>query len=285
MKNVKFSKIITIAIGSIVIIITIFLVFDYILSLKKGVDWLNVGDLATVVIGAISSVSTIVLGYISFWQNKMQREDNLRSEKRMREQYQKDKEDMVIQHKIDVLVNNLNVYIDKLHQIDTKLNEKNFECDMLDFLNKFENCKTVEELKYNVLMYKRTISENVVLINYIYNCIVYNKYYVNDLYNCAIAIVELRHEMELYSIEQINEILNRQLFIIDKADKVKFDDATKILMDKYLNFKNYWTIFLQDAISTYERMIYKNCLNEFLEWFDDNSKETAALRKKVQEIN
>lgn len=284
MKKEKFLKMIFIAVILILFILISFAAINHFVKMKKGYNWLCGSDWVSIIIGSISSVSTIFLGYVSYWQNKVQREDNRIAKQRLRNQYQNEKEDSKIQYKIDILVNNLNTYIEKLFQIDFKILEKNFECDILDFTNNFSNYKTLEDLRNDALFYKRMISENISFVNYIYNCIVYNKYYVEDLDNCAISIVKFRQAAELYTIEQINVILKCQSITTKGIDRDNFIKSTEILMRKYLDFKGYWTIYLQNAISTYERMIYKNNLNEFLEWFNDNGKKNSELRKKIQEM-
>lgn len=145
MSKINSNKMFLTAISIVLFIIILFSVLDYFMSKKEQENWLSGGDWITIIIGAISSVSTIFLGYISYWQNKKQREDNLKSEHQMRIQHQNEKDDLLLQHKIDTLTIGLNIYMERLHHIDVKLSERNFACDILEYTYKLEEHKNLND--------------------------------------------------------------------------------------------------------------------------------------------
>ena len=59
------------------IVIVVFLILNSILSTADKV-WLDGNAWATIIIGAVSSACTIFLGFLSYWQNKNQRQDYLK---------------------------------------------------------------------------------------------------------------------------------------------------------------------------------------------------------------
>lgn len=203
----------------------------------------------------------------------------------MRIQHQNEKDDLLLQHKLDTLTNGLNIYMERLHHIDVKLSERNFACDILEYTDKLEEHKNLNDLKKDFLIYKRKIGETLTFINHIYNIIIYNKYYVGELDNCAISIVELRCELEVYATKHINDILNQKTIMLDKKIIETINNSSISLMRKYLNFQNYWTIYLQDVLFIFEKMIYINNLYELLEWFKGNNEKKALLKVKLKEIN
>ncbi|MBP3307932.1 MAG: hypothetical protein J6L90_00665 [Clostridia bacterium] len=288
MTRKTFTKWFLIALLFVAIIIGSFAILDHYMFLNSGSRWLDGGAWVSIIIGAISSSATLFLGYVSYWQNKKQRQDNLASERRIRDQYQAEKEEAINQHRIDVLVDNMNAYIKVLHEIDLKLVEKDFACDLLDFkytIEKISMSKSVSlESRQSIIAFKRTIGETIVLLNYIYNSIVYKKYYVPKLYNCAISIVKLRHKSESYAANYLSSLLEYTEKIEDSFEIKKFKDATIELMDAICKFSSCWTLYLQEALTKYERMTYKNNIYEFFEWFDESNVNVGKLRKDVAQL-
>lgn len=288
MTRKTFTKWLLVALLFVAIIIGSFAILDHYISLNSEKRWLDGGAWASIIIGAITSSATLFLGYVSYWQNKKQRQDNLASERRIREQYQAEKEEAINQHRIDVLVDNMNAYIKVLHEIDLKLVEKDFACDLLDFkytIEKISMSKSVSiESRRSIIAFKRTIGETIVLLNYIYNSIVYKKYYVPKLYDCAISIVKLRHKSESYAANYLSVLLEYTEKIEDSFEIKKFKDATIELMDAICNFSSCWTLYLQEALTKFERMTYKNNIYEFFEWFDESNENVGKIRKDVAQL-
>lgn len=277
-----------IALFFVAFIIGVFAVLDYYISLNSESRWLDGSAWASIIIGAISSSATVFLGYVSYWQNKKQREDNIASERRIREQYQSEKENAINQHRIDVLVDSMNSYIKTLHEIDLKLLEKDFACELLDFkytIEEISNSKSISsESRQNIIAFKRRIGETIALLNYIYNSIVYKKYYVPKLYDCAISIVKLRHKSESYAAKFLS-VLVACTDKLDESFEIKeFFDATVELMNTIIHFKGCWSIYLQEALTKFERMTYKNDIYEFFEWFEESDKSVGKLRKDVAQL-
>lgn len=288
MTRKTFTKWLFVSLFFVAIIIGAFAILDHYMFLNSGSRWLDGGAWASIIIGAISSSATVFLGYVSYWQNKKQRQDNLASERRIREQYQAEKEEAINQHRIDVLVDNMNTYIKVLHEIDLKLVEKDFACDLLDFkytIDKISMSNSVSlESRQSIIEFKRTIGETIVLLNYIYNSIVYKKYYVRKLYDCAISIVKLRHKAESYAANYLSELLNYTEKIEDFFEIKEFKNATIELMDAICDFNSRWTLYLQEALTKFEGMTYKNNIYEFFEWFDESNENVQKLRKDVAQL-
>lgn len=288
MSRKNFIKWLFVALIFVAVIIITFAVLDHYLSLNSESRWLDGGAWASIIIGAISSSATLFLGYVSYWQNKKQRQDNLASERRIREQYQVEKEEAINQHRVDVLVDNLNAYIKVLHEIDLKLVEKDFACDLLDFkytIEKISMSKSVSlESRQSIIAFKRTIGEIIVLLNYIYNSIVYKNYYVSKLYDCAISIVKLRHKSESYAANYLSVLLDYTDKIADSFEIKEFRDATIELMETIINFKGCWSIYVQEALMEFESMTYKNDIYKFFEWFEESNENVQKLRKDVAQL-
>lgn len=284
MDKMNFKKIIMISIFLILLVVVIFLLLNYLFFEKEGINLFEGGDWVSIIIGTISAVSTIILGYISYWQNKKQREDNIRTEKQMREQYSKEKETIFLTQKVSVLIEKLNQYCYLLRDLDIKFYEKYFECELLEFTNEIVELTSIADINKEVTKFKRKANEYIVFLNYIYNIIVYNKYYVDELYDCAISLVILRTAIESYSIKYLN--FNTKYKLEGKSmindEELRIDSIE--LMKKYLDFKAYWTIFIQGALDEYENLIYKNDLDLFKEWFDVNHKKNQLLKEKVAKI-
>lgn len=288
MSRKNFIKWLFVALIFVAVIIITFAVLDHYLSLNSESRWLDGGAWASIIIGAISSSATLFLGYVSYWQNKKQRQDNLASERRIREQYQAEKEEAINQHRIDVLVDNLNAYIKVLHEIDLKLVEKDFSCDLYKFkctMQNISNSKSVSlESRENLAKFNRIICEVIVFLDYIYNSIVYKKYYVPQLYDCAISIVKFRHKLDLYAANFLFELLDYSDVVKDSFEVNKFKVATLELMNATIDFKSYWSIYLSEALTKFERMTYKNNIYEFFEWFDESNENVQQLRKDVAQL-
>ena len=91
MKKSPYIKCTVIAITIITILILSFLILDSILSTNTQ-RWLDGNAWTSIIIGAVSSAATVVLGYISYWQNKQQREDYKKAEQKTQTQYQEEKQ-------------------------------------------------------------------------------------------------------------------------------------------------------------------------------------------------
>ena len=286
MKNNYILKGIIISIAIIFCIIIVFVILNNSFS-TETTSWLNGGDWAGIIIGAISSGATLFLGYVSFWQNKMQREDNIRAENRLREQYSSEKESAENQRKIDVLVSNLNSFTERLHDINLKFLEKNFDSevsyicsaitDSIDFDSKI--AKNTDKIS----IADDKVGSLITFLNFIYNSIVYTKYYVSELDDCATNLVIFRHSLEAISLDYISTILYSDKDET-KIDIQKLEADIKDLTQKYLKATYGWNIYFQESISHAERITYKNNIYSFFEWFENSNEKVGLLRTKITTI-
>jgi len=288
MTRKTFIKWLFVALLFVAITIGSFAILDHYISLNSEKRWLDGGAWASIIIGAISSSATLFLGYVSYWQNKKQRQDNLASERRIHEQYQAEKEEAINQHRTDVLVDNMNAYIKVLHEINLKLVEKDFSCDLYEFkctMQNISNSKSISlESRENIAKFNRIICEMIVFLDYIYNSIVYKKYYVPQLYDCAISIVKFRHKLDLYAANFLFELLDYSDVVEESFEINEFKVANIELMNAYIDFKSYWSIYLSKALTKFENMTYKNNICEFFEWFEESNENVGNLKKDVAQL-
>ena len=85
------------------IIAGVFFCVDYYFFEGK---WLNGDSWLSIIICLISSCATLILGYISYWQNKKQREDNVKAQELIQKNAEKEAQNIQRQRKLEVFICN-----------------------------------------------------------------------------------------------------------------------------------------------------------------------------------
>lgn len=260
------------------------LIFNYFYIKNHAVSFFDGSDWISIIIGDITAISTLVLGYVSCWQNQQQREDNKREQRRMQARYEQEKEGIINQNRLDVLRKNLNDYRNKLYNIDLMMLEKDLACELSEFtpiLRELPSCKTITKKTQDELWeFNRRVDKAIVFINFIQTTILYTKYYINELDDCVLSIIKLRHQYERVSSYYISNLLSSTIKTSD-LNKKGFSKAIVDLMGCILDFQSYFKIYYSEALGQFERIEYKNNLEEFFLWFEESNKNVGILKEKI----
>lgn len=262
----------------------IFIILDEIFSTNEK-RWLDGNAWSTIIIGIISSTATIVLGYISYWQNKQQREDYRKAEEENKIKFKKEEEKRTRQKILEIYQNSFYNYIDILNEIDKSFSEKNLPTRILWYKDRICNDKNLMENPDNkefIIEYKKMLSSTIYWINHIYNRILYQPYYTNKLNNCVNSIVNLRYELEDYIDKNINSNIYNSC--IEKININEFGLDTKKLMIDYFKFQDNWEIYYQYTIRKLEDLLLDNDVNTIENWIENNKVHIENIRMEIFNI-
>lgn len=284
MKKSPYVKCIINTIIPMFTITIIFIILDEIFSTNEK-RWLDGNAWSTIIIGIISSTATIVLGYISYWQNKQQREDYRKAEEENKIKFKKEEEKRTRQKILEIYQNSFYNYIDILNEIDKSFSEKNLPTRILWYKDRICNDKNLMENPDNkefIIEYKKMLSSTIYWINHIYNRILYQPYYTNKLNNCVNSIVNLRYELEDYIDKNINSNIYNSC--IEKININEFGLDTKKLMIDYFKFQDNWEIYYQYTIRKLEDLLLDNDVNTIENWIENNKVHIENIRMEIFNI-
>ena len=139
--------------------------------------WLSGDSWVSIIICLISSGATLILGFISYWQNKKQREDNIKAQEIIQENAKREVENLRRQREISVLAKNFDKYKDKLEKINAEIQRFHY-LSVIDKIvtNIVESSKeesSSEERENRINESNELIKQTIISLNYIHNTILY----------------------------------------------------------------------------------------------------------------
>ena len=286
MKMTALGKIIVAGIVLCIVFLMGCIIFNYIYIKNHAVSFFDGSDWVSIIIGDITAISTLGLGYVSCWQNQQQREDNRQEQRRMQARYEQEREEIIKEHRLDVLRQNLNNYRKQLYELDLMILEKNPSAGLLEYnevLAELYKAQIITEgLRQKLIEFDHWIAHNIKYLNFIYNSIVYTLYYVDKLDDCALSIVRLRHHYERMSTKYFWKWIKQPELVTDGIEALEeFQTGIAELMRLSIDFESYFSIYKQAALGFFQRIEYKNDVRAFFDWFDKSDEKVGLLRKEV----
>ena len=285
--NRKVIKIALVILFIVIIFNLSFFIANIYLSSETSA-WLDGGDWVALIIGTISAGSTIFLGYIAYWQNKKQREDNLRAQKLLEQKDYENKIEMENRYRFDHLISIQHEYLDKLDEINVRLIDNHFMNEILEIANACayfqKDVRSKNQFNSIIQDTDRRISRLIILINYIQNTVTYNRYYIDEVYDLVISLVRFRITLEILSNRYFGLIGTRKIedYTIEKIKQLKSGISTIMNLASEALIK--WEQYNQAFHFNLEEIECNNDLNSLLELYHENAKKTESLRVKLDEV-
>lgn len=244
-------------------------------------NWLTGESWVSIILCLISSGATLILGYISCWQNKKQREDNIKAQENIQRDAARERQFLIEQRNLEVLVKGFDKYRDKLETIDMEIQKLNYSA----CLNKI--CRTVlESAKTDFSREKvdecREITKNIIAsLNYIQNNIIYTygKYYINAAEPLILNLASFRKAIGDFTLEYLEPTLDEQKA---KLEKMKIDAID--LRNKICQFEVDWQNYLTGIVSYFEYLEYNDSPESILLKRKTAIVKMQELRKKVNDL-
>ena len=284
----KKQTLINIALITLIVVIIIFVVL-YNLNQKFSTEespWLDGNGWTSLIVNIVSALSSLFLGLVAIWQNKKQREDNLRIQRINEIKETENNNKIQMQNELNTHFKYLEKYKDSISSINQLLLENDFLGEIHNIIIKISirdaDSLSNKEKENEYLLTKKTINKMIIFLNNVQNIVTYNKYYIDKLEDLLINLVELRENASYYVLTYFGDnvfLSNEKLSSLNRSDEFYTDSLG--LEDKITLFYSCWTQYYQLSNEFFEAIESKCDLNTLNQLFNQNIDRSLKLREKV----
>ena len=251
--------------------------------------WLSGDSWVSIIVCLISSGATLILGYISCWQNKKQREDNKKSQELIQENANREAENLRQQREISVLVKNFDKYRGKLEKINAEMHKFHYvfvvNKVVTNIVESIEEEYSFEEIENRINESYELIKQIIISLNYIQNTIVYqyNKYFIDETEPLILNTVKTRHAIEDFSLLYLRLPLEKEKATKEEKNKKMKDDALE-LYHQLNQFETDWQNYLMKIIERFEFLEYSGSPKKIIDEMNVSVFKIQKLRAKVNQL-
>lgn len=251
--------------------------------------WLSGDSWVSIIICLISSGATLILGFISYWQNKKQREDNIKAQEIIQENAKREVENLRRQREISVLAKNFDKYKDKLEKINAEIQRFHY-LSVIDKIvtNIVESSKeesSSEERENRINESNELIKQTIISLNYIHNTILYqyNKYFIDETEPLILNAVRTRQAIENFSHSYLRLSLEKDEVTKEEKYKKMKDDIFE-LCHQVTRFETDWQNYLMKIIEYFEILEYNDSPEKIIAEMNASLFKIQKLRTKVNQL-